>query len=61
MEDKLNLLELSEEQLIELIKIHTGDKYLDKEIELTERCLTNDGGLKLFFNAKEVSADSSHD
>ena len=44
----------SEEQLIELIRVHSKDKLISKDIELTERNLTADGGLRLFFNVKEV-------
>jgi len=42
---------ISEEQLIDIIQSRCEDLNVD-DIELKERCLTNDGGLKLYFDTK---------
>lgn len=60
MIDNKIVLELNEEQLIELLfKSHPIGTFKNKEIELTERNLDNEGGIKLFFNVHPLENDSN--
>lgn len=47
----MDSLNLSEEQLIELIKIHRPELH-EKQIKLKERCMTNEGGVRLYFEVR---------
>ena len=55
-----DFLQITEDGLItQIVEMHPELKR--EQIEITERCLDREGGVKIYFKIQGVSGNSSHD